>query len=54
MRFDAKKSGGELVTTCKDCKFFEPIDADKGTCFGHEVPSTRESSQCPMRTFVPK
>jgi hypothetical protein len=42
------------VSTCKECKFYEPIDDSKGSCFGHEVPGDRETTQCPTRTFIPK
>jgi len=42
------------VPTCKECKFYKPIDESKGSCFGHEVPGDRETTQCPTRTFVPK
>jgi len=28
---------GEKTPTCKDCKFYKPIDENKGDCFGHEV-----------------
>jgi hypothetical protein len=42
------------VSTCKECKFYEPIDESKGSCISHEVPGDRETTQCPTRTFIPK
>ena len=41
------------MPTCKECKFYEPIDDGRGSRFGHEVPGDRETSQCPTRTFIP-
>ncbi len=42
------------MSTCKECKFYEPIDESKGSCISHEVPGDRETTQCPTRTFIPK
>ncbi|MFH1126477.1 MAG: hypothetical protein V1718_00010 [archaeon] len=42
------------MTKCKDCKFYKPIDAKKGDCFGHEVPANMDSDKCPQKAFQPK
>jgi hypothetical protein len=42
------------MTTCKDCKFYEPISESKGNCFGYEVPADMPIEKCPTRSFRPK
>ena len=41
------------MTTCKDCKFYEPLDKTKGKCFGHEVAADQDISRCPKKAFKP-
>jgi len=40
--------------TCKDCKYYKPIDETKGDCFGHVVPADMPADQCPAKAFVPR
>jgi len=42
------------MSTCKDCKFYEPTGETKGTCFRHEVPADRDAKECPANAFQPK
>lgn len=44
------------MPTCKDCKFYTPVDEKKGNCsgLGSEVLADRDAGRCPMRTFQPK
>jgi len=42
------------MPTCKDCKFYEPIDEVKGNCFGHEVLADMDIEECPAKAFQPK
>ena len=37
--------------TCKDCKYYKPIDEARGDCFGHEVPADMLAEQCPAKAF---
>jgi len=41
------------MPTCKECKFYQPEEADntKGKCFGHDVQGEMDSSQCPTGSF---
>jgi hypothetical protein len=39
---------------CKDCKFYKPINAIEGDCFGHKVPASMDVSKCPQKAFQPK
>jgi hypothetical protein len=38
--------------TCKDCKFYKPIDKTKGDCFGHVVPVDFDPDKCPTKSFI--
>ncbi len=49
-----KKKGGDKMPTCKDCKFYKPIDETRGNCFGHEVPADMPVDKCPAKAFQPK
>ncbi len=42
------------MPTCRDCKFYKPIDDTKGDCLGHEVPGDRDAKLCPAKAFTPK
>lgn len=42
------------MPTCKDCKFYEPIDEAQGNCFGHSVSGDRDADECPANAFQPK
>jgi hypothetical protein len=42
------------MAQCKDCKFYKPIDDKKGDCFGHEVPATLDTENCPTKSFQPR
>lgn len=42
------------MATCKDCKFYKPIDDSIGDCFGHEVPGNTNASNCPTNSFQPR
>jgi len=42
------------MATCKDCKFYKPIDETKGDCFGHEVPAITNVDNCPTKSFQPR
>ena len=42
------------MAQCKDCKFYKTIDETKGNCFGHEVPATLDSGNCPTNSFQPR
>ncbi len=42
------------MKTCKKCKFYEPVDEEKGMCFGHEVPANMPADECPQKAFQPK
>ena len=42
------------MAQCKDCKFYKPIDDNKGDCFGHEVPATLDVGKCPSNAFQPR
>jgi hypothetical protein len=44
------------MPTCKDCKFYTPVDEKKGICsgLGSEVLADRDAGRCPLRTFRPK
>ena len=42
------------MAQCKDCKFYKPIDDSKGDCFGHEVPATLDTANCPANAFQPR
>lgn len=37
--------------TCKDCKYYKPVDETKGDCFGHEVPADMPAEQCPAKAL---
>jgi hypothetical protein len=53
MRSSSRKlvKGGEKTPTCKDCKFYKPIDENKGDCFGHEVLAKMPAEKCPAKSF---
>lgn len=40
--------------TCKDCKYYKPVDETKGDCFGHEVPANMPAEKCPAKAFEPR
>jgi RNA polymerase subunit RPABC4/transcription elongation factor Spt4 len=44
------------MPTCKDCKFYTPIDEETGMCanLGRETFADKDTGLCPMRTFQPK
>jgi hypothetical protein len=44
------------MPSCKDCKFYEPINYSKGNCFGHDIPVKAHMSEehCPSNVFHPK
>ncbi len=44
----------EKKYTCKDCKYYKPIDETRGDCFGHEIPADMPVEQCPAKAFEPK
>ena len=39
------------MAQCKECKFYKPVDDAKGDCFGHEVPATLDTNNCPTSKF---
>lgn len=45
---------GEKMATCKECKFFQPIDEAEGSCFGHKVEAERPVEECQAKAFKPK
>ena len=45
---------GEKRYTCKDCKYYRPIDEEKGDCFGHVVPADMPVEKCPAKAFEPR
>jgi len=44
------------MPTCKDCKFYTPVDVRTGNCsnLGSEVLADIDTGMCPLRTFQPK
>lgn len=44
------------MPTCKDCRFYTPVDKKTGTCsnLGTEVLADKDAGMCPMRAFQPK
>lgn len=36
---------------CKDCKFYKPVDDEKGDCFGHKLPAETDADDCPTKSF---
>jgi hypothetical protein len=45
---------GDIMPKCSECKFYEPVDSEKGNCFGNEVSGDMDTSQCPVNAFRPK
>jgi len=43
-----------LMTECRECKYYKPIDETRGDCFGHEVPATMNVDFCPSKAFTPR
>ncbi|HOI40997.1 MAG TPA: hypothetical protein PL168_09730 [Methanobacterium sp.] len=39
---------------CKECKFYKPIDNEKGNCFGQEIPGDMDTDKCLVNAFRPK
>jgi hypothetical protein len=39
---------------CNECKFYKPIDDEKGNCFGQEVPGDMDTNKCLVNAFRPK
>ena len=39
------------MSKCKECKFYEPIDENKGKCFGFDVPAEMDVEECPQNSF---
>jgi hypothetical protein len=44
----------KIMTECKECKFYKPINESKGDCFGHEVPANMNTDNCPQKAFQPR
>jgi len=42
------------MAQCNECEFYKPIDEIKGDCFGHEVPSDSDVSNCLTNSFKPR
>jgi len=42
------------MPTCKDCRFYKPIDDKRGNCFGHIVPRDMPTEKCPKKAFQPR
>jgi hypothetical protein len=42
------------MATCKDCKFYTPVDDLTGNCFGHTVSCNMPVDKCPAKSFTPK
>ncbi|MDK2465008.1 MAG: hypothetical protein QI223_09590 [Candidatus Korarchaeota archaeon] len=40
--------------TCKDCKYYRPIDEERGDRFGHVVPANMPVKNCPAKAFEPR
>ena len=45
---------GKSGYTCKDCKYYEPLNEQEGLCFGHKVPADMPVEQCPAKAFQPR
>jgi hypothetical protein len=39
------------MPTCRECKFYIPIDGAWGDCHGYEVPGDRDVSECPFHVL---
>jgi len=39
---------------CNECKFYEPVNEEKGDCFGQEVPGDMDAEKCPVKAFRPR
>jgi len=52
----AIRNGREVIPipTCQDCKFYKPVDANSGDCFGHKVPAGMAAEKCPVKGFIAK
>ncbi len=48
------KRGGDGMATCRECKYYKPIDEEKGDCFGVEVSGDMDAEKCPANAFEPK
>jgi len=42
------------MPTCKECRFYKPVDDSKGDCFGHEAPANMDAEKCLKKAFQPK
>ena len=42
------------MAKCKECKFFESVDENRGRCFGCDVPAEMDVEECPQKAFLPK
>jgi hypothetical protein len=42
------------MPTCNQCKFYKPVNPEKGDCFGKEIPGDMDASECPVNAFRPK
>lgn len=36
---------------CLNCKFYEPVDNKKGTCFGFNAKANDDANKCPVELF---
>ncbi len=48
------EGGGRSGYTCRDCRYFRPIDEERGDCFGHVVPADMPVELCPAGAFEPR
>jgi hypothetical protein len=48
--------GENIMAECRECKFWNPIEGenDLGDCFGHRVPGSTDSDNCPSHSFTPR
>jgi hypothetical protein len=42
------------MTSCRECRYYVPIDGSWGDCFGYEVPGDRDGRECPFHAFAVK
>lgn len=42
------------MPTCKDCRFYKPIDEENDDCFGPVVSGDMDVEKCPLKAFQPK
>ena len=42
------------MPTCRDCKFYKPVDENMGDCLGYEVWAKTPAEKCPAKSFQPR